>query len=767
MENIFVEFLPPWIETGRQPAFYDKESGSVLQQTARMYARVNMLIRMFNKLSKQTKEAIEEYIGKFNELHDYVEDYFANLDVQEEINNKLDQMTEDGQLADIIAQYLNSVALLCFDTVADMKTSVNLVNGSFAKTLGYNHVNDGGASVYKIVNNNELIDDGGSVITLDNGLKATLIIDNKIKIAQFGIDGNHNTNINNFITYVNSNNLIDEIEFESGVVYELDLKMAFTKKDLKINGNGATIKISDAIKRIDLFNITATNSCKIQDIVINGDDMPQDQWSEQVFANRSLRTCFRITSPNIIAENIRIKNVWGQGIFALGYESVDIHDCIFDKIGGDFWYHDAQTRAFDNNGDGIYFSGHEKDANINITNCTMIGYQNTDSTKNDSRCGIVFENLAGYTMSGITTNMTATNTIIKNFSRPLHHEAYTSLTHMVFENCQLLNGSCIIASNRSYTDLRVNNSIISWHEVAYLGSTGIASYNCLITNSEINLPAVNKSDLSQNSDATYRNCTINGVYKLLNENGYRCLLEDCTLNFNDNYNGAYLSFSSNGNLQLVRCVLNKNTIFTTNTTTDGSVTEVTECTFNNIFPSFKPHFTDLKTVFNFSSTPSTFTKRFFSKTTIYINDVLISRPNINEVLPANEYCFSLQNLENGRTGSGNGLYVNFNGGTLPVIPETLPFNITLKKNSKYIMVMFGSNDWTSLYSNNFSNVYYTDLTFNTSGVASVGTINTKGTISSAYKLTFNGNNVTGTGANALLYMVWILPYEYKDMLGLS
>ena len=118
MENIFVEFLPPWVETGLQPAFYDKESGTVLQQTARMYARVNMLIRMFNKLSKQTKneienfeteinETVEEYIGKFNELHDYVYYYFDNLDVQEEINNKLDQMAADGELEEIISLYIN------------------------------------------------------------------------------------------------------------------------------------------------------------------------------------------------------------------------------------------------------------------------------------------------------------------------------------------------------------------------------------------------------------------------------------------------------------------------------------------------------------------------------------------------------------------------------------------------------------------------------------------------------------------------------------
>ena len=105
MENIFVEFLPPWIETGLQPAFYDKESGTVLQQTARMYARVNMLIRMFNKLSKNTKTTVEEYINKFNELHDYVHDYFDNLDVQEEINNKLDDMAEDGTLQGLFTGY--------------------------------------------------------------------------------------------------------------------------------------------------------------------------------------------------------------------------------------------------------------------------------------------------------------------------------------------------------------------------------------------------------------------------------------------------------------------------------------------------------------------------------------------------------------------------------------------------------------------------------------------------------------------------------------
>ena len=42
----------------------------------------------------------------FNQLHDYVEHYFDNLDVQQEINNKLDEMATDGTLISIIAPYL-------------------------------------------------------------------------------------------------------------------------------------------------------------------------------------------------------------------------------------------------------------------------------------------------------------------------------------------------------------------------------------------------------------------------------------------------------------------------------------------------------------------------------------------------------------------------------------------------------------------------------------------------------------------------------------
>lgn len=49
----------------------------------------------------------EEYIEKFNELKEFVDTYFDNLDIQEELNKKLDEMAEDGTLASIIGSTLS------------------------------------------------------------------------------------------------------------------------------------------------------------------------------------------------------------------------------------------------------------------------------------------------------------------------------------------------------------------------------------------------------------------------------------------------------------------------------------------------------------------------------------------------------------------------------------------------------------------------------------------------------------------------------------
>ena len=54
-------------------------------------------------------EAVTELQNLYVELHDYIDNYFTNLDVQEEINNKLDEMATDGTLTNLISNYINPI----------------------------------------------------------------------------------------------------------------------------------------------------------------------------------------------------------------------------------------------------------------------------------------------------------------------------------------------------------------------------------------------------------------------------------------------------------------------------------------------------------------------------------------------------------------------------------------------------------------------------------------------------------------------------------
>ena len=95
-------------------------------------------------------DAIEELQQQMVTLQQYVNDYFENLDVQEEINNKLDDMADSGQLENIIAAYLQSNAILAFDTISAMKNGDNIADGVYCRTYGATSYNDGLGSLFKI-----------------------------------------------------------------------------------------------------------------------------------------------------------------------------------------------------------------------------------------------------------------------------------------------------------------------------------------------------------------------------------------------------------------------------------------------------------------------------------------------------------------------------------------------------------------------------------------------------------------------------------------
>ena len=126
---------------------------------------MNKIINSENTLGTQ----MENVTNAFIELQNYVNDYFKNLDIQEEVNNKLNEMAESGQLAELISQYLESQAIIGFNNISDLANATNLANGSFAKTYGKNVYNDNLGAFYKIrTRTNQDVIDNDNIIVLIN-----------------------------------------------------------------------------------------------------------------------------------------------------------------------------------------------------------------------------------------------------------------------------------------------------------------------------------------------------------------------------------------------------------------------------------------------------------------------------------------------------------------------------------------------------------------------------------------------------------------------
>lgn len=230
MQNIFIDVLPPWVETGLQPAFYDLESGTVLQQTSRMYAKVRELTQAFNDFSESVTtevttfennvtETVNDYIQRFNTLYTYVHDYFDNLDVQEEINNKLDAMTEDGTLAEIVISYFNYVTPEMYGAIGD---------GTTDDTEAMQDALDEAISNHRLLKLGYMKTYRVSSITADN---------------HFNLDGNYATIKS---TDGNTADGIINLEGEGSV--------DSTIKRLTIDGNRSNI--STAVKGIRFYNTT-------------------------------------------------------------------------------------------------------------------------------------------------------------------------------------------------------------------------------------------------------------------------------------------------------------------------------------------------------------------------------------------------------------------------------------------------------------------------------------------------------------------------------
>lgn len=79
-------------------------------------------------------EAVEELQNLYEELKSYVDNYFENLDVQEEINNKLDEMAQNGSLTNLIKTYVDPIYQ---DYENRIDNQINLINTKVNSVTSY------------------------------------------------------------------------------------------------------------------------------------------------------------------------------------------------------------------------------------------------------------------------------------------------------------------------------------------------------------------------------------------------------------------------------------------------------------------------------------------------------------------------------------------------------------------------------------------------------------------------------------------------------
>lgn len=234
---------------------------------------VNYLENTIIPTINNNAEVSQELQELFTTLYNFVHDYFDNLDVQEEINNKLDAMAEDGTLQEIITTYIQSNVAWTFDTVADMKSATNLIDGSYAQTLGFYSIDDGGAGLYHIT-------DTGTANEMDviavGDLYANLISGKEIRPEQMGAYGDG--------THDDTTAIQACIDSGKTVVFSKKTYLAFlvyaNVDNTVLEGNGCTLKRPDlsgepwnynASQMAYINTIRITESCTVNNIIFDND----------------------------------------------------------------------------------------------------------------------------------------------------------------------------------------------------------------------------------------------------------------------------------------------------------------------------------------------------------------------------------------------------------------------------------------------------------------------------------------------------------------
>lgn len=419
-----------------------------------------MLMWFCNFLQEKVLPTINNNADALQDVITYLED----LDLQDEVDHKLDEMAESGQLQEIIADYLNSKAIFGFDSVADMKSATNLIDGSYAKTLGYYAINDGGSATYKIrkITNADIVDNAKIIAIGDSDLIAELQISNNIiNPIMFGCKGDNITD--------DSANFLKCLKGYSDITINL-LNKEYNLTTLESFTFEKNTSLKNGILNID--NILMRNAdglLQIENVEINTVSL-NDYGNNQkfiIFSETGDTGSLHLKNSKIISNKTNEHNNKVCLIYLKDYKDVVIENCILKNnnqnttIGGCIWLSDhnvTRNNVIIKNND-IYNTCIDEAVGIydNVAgNYTEISNNIIESTGNPTYANTLY----GY-LSKVTN--VVNNTFISNTTELGIHDISNNNPVYVTNNILIHDASQQIENNKSgifstYANVKANDN---------------------------------------------------------------------------------------------------------------------------------------------------------------------------------------------------------------------------------------------------------------------------------------------------------------------
>lgn len=266
--------------------------------------------------------------------------------------------------ADLGILEADEVAMVFDTTLGMIANASSLTDGSYARTLGYRAVDDGGAAFFVIKDTGTA--DGYGVIDLENGLYAHMIyLGDSVRPEQFGAygDGQQAHDDSEAIQYAVRRHKV--VEFDSNKTYMCYDVLIDTP--VTLHGNGCTLKrpdLQDAPYNMTVSQTEKINTLKAhEDCIIDGfvlDNNCFSYWQVSDGHTQGRSAAIEVWNSGkkikVVITNCTCKNSAGDGIWIIQQSDVQISnyrsiDCFrggvtivgYSDVNISNWYSRADT----------------------------------------------------------------------------------------------------------------------------------------------------------------------------------------------------------------------------------------------------------------------------------------------------------------------------------------------------------------------------------------------------------------------------------------